>query len=78
MYQLLKYLVKLQLVNFKIKNNQFQEFDKPHILLQNSTGFLTRLVEETGPAMALTLRKIAEEVCSFCTFIRIIFLFYKK
>ncbi|PNF43102.1 Cystic fibrosis transmembrane conductance regulator [Cryptotermes secundus] len=37
------------------------EYDHPYILLQKKAGYFYRLVEETGPAMADQLLKIAEE-----------------
>jgi ATP-binding cassette subfamily C (CFTR/MRP) protein 4 len=39
-----------------------QEYDHPYTLLQNRNGYFYRLVEETGPAMADQLLKVAEEV----------------
>lgn len=38
------------------------EFDLPHILLQNKHGFLSKMVEQTGPSTAELLRNVAEEV----------------
>lgn len=38
------------------------EFDHPHILLQNQTGFLYGMVQKTGKAMAEALMMIAEQV----------------
>ncbi|XP_049948143.1 ATP-binding cassette sub-family C member 4-like [Schistocerca serialis cubense] len=37
------------------------EYDHPHILLRNPSGFLSRLVEETGTAMAEQLRGVAKQ-----------------
>lgn len=37
------------------------EYDHPHILLKNPTGFLSRLVQETGPSMAEQLRNVAKQ-----------------
>ncbi|XP_063224515.1 ATP-binding cassette sub-family C member 4-like [Bacillus rossius redtenbacheri] len=37
------------------------EFDQPHTLLQNKSGFLWRMVQETGRNMADTLLKMAEK-----------------
>ncbi|XP_063224304.1 ATP-binding cassette sub-family C member 4-like [Bacillus rossius redtenbacheri] len=37
------------------------EFDQPHILLQNRSGFLWSMVQETGKAMAETLTRMAEK-----------------
>lgn len=39
----------------------FQEFDTPYNLLQRENGFLTKMVQQTGPSMAEQLRKIAED-----------------
>ncbi|XP_011505353.1 PREDICTED: probable multidrug resistance-associated protein lethal(2)03659 [Ceratosolen solmsi marchali] len=36
------------------------EFDHPHILLQKESGYLKSMVNETGPAMAISLMGIAE------------------
>lgn len=38
------------------------ELDHPHILLQDPDGFLSRMVERTGTAMADHLKKVAHEV----------------
>ncbi|XP_063224305.1 ATP-binding cassette sub-family C member 4-like [Bacillus rossius redtenbacheri] len=37
------------------------EFDQPHILLQNRSGFLWSMVQETGKAMAEMLTRMAEK-----------------
>ncbi|XP_049772356.1 ATP-binding cassette sub-family C member 4-like [Schistocerca cancellata] len=37
------------------------EYDHPHILLKNPNGFLSKLVEETGQAMAEQLRNVAKQ-----------------
>lgn len=42
------------------------EFDHPHLLLQNSRGSFSRLVAQTGSAVAENLRSIAEQ--SFQTY----------
>ena len=42
-----------------------QEFDHPHILLQNENGVLYQMVEETGHTMAESLLKIARTVSNF-------------
>lgn len=39
-----------------------QEFGHPHVLLQDKGGAFWRMVEQTGPAMAETLRRIAQQV----------------
>lgn len=36
------------------------EYDRPHLLLQNPNGYLSGMVSETGPAMELQLRAMAE------------------
>lgn len=38
------------------------EFDHPYRLLQNSEGYLKKMVDQTGPVMAETLTRIAREV----------------
>ncbi|XP_076634046.1 putative multidrug resistance-associated protein lethal(2)03659 [Colletes latitarsis] len=35
------------------------EFDAPHVLLQKNTGYLTKMVNETGSAMAEALKEVA-------------------
>lgn len=41
---------------------ELQEFDMPHILLQNPNGIFTDMVKKTGPGTSETLRRIAKEV----------------
>ncbi|XP_022909501.2 probable multidrug resistance-associated protein lethal(2)03659 [Onthophagus taurus] len=36
------------------------EFDHPHKLLQNSDGYFSKMVDETGPSMSANLREIAK------------------
>lgn len=38
------------------------EFDHPHILLKDSKGFFTAMVDQTGKSTADSLKKIAELV----------------
>lgn len=38
------------------------EFDHPHVLLQNKSGYLYSMVQQTGKTMAEVLIKIAENV----------------
>lgn len=38
------------------------ELDHPYILLKNKLGYLTTMVNRSGPSMAEHLRKIAQEV----------------
>lgn len=38
------------------------EFDHPHILMKNKLGYLTSMVNRTGPGMAENLKSIAKEV----------------
>ena len=38
------------------------EFDHPHVLLQKNNGHFTKMVQQTGSAMAEHLKKIAEKV----------------
>ncbi|XP_030767940.1 multidrug resistance-associated protein 4-like isoform X2 [Sitophilus oryzae] len=40
---------------------QAVEFDHPHILLQNNTGYLSELVRKTGTGTAASLKKIAKQ-----------------
>ena len=40
------------------------EFNHPHVLLQEEDGYFSKMVAETGPAMALQLKQIAEEFYS--------------
>lgn len=37
------------------------EFDHPHLLLQDSEGYFTKMLNETGPSMTQTLRSLAYE-----------------
>jgi hypothetical protein len=41
---------------------KFQEFDHPHLLLQNKNGFLFDMVQQTGKGMIETLTKKAKMV----------------
>lgn len=43
---------------------KLMEMDHPHILL-NKRGYLSEMVERTGPGMAASLRKMAEKVTPF-------------
>lgn len=45
-----------------MESGEAVEFDHPHILLQKNDGYLTKMVEQTGEAMAEQLRKMAEKV----------------
>lgn len=38
------------------------EFDHPHVLLQNRKGYFSKMVAETGAAMAPMLHEMAKEV----------------
>lgn len=40
---------------------QAHEFDHPHELLQNPTGYFSNMVRETGSELEKRLRKIAED-----------------
>ncbi|XP_018576132.1 probable multidrug resistance-associated protein lethal(2)03659 isoform X2 [Anoplophora glabripennis] len=40
---------------------QAVEFDHPHQLLQKPHGFFTKMVQQTGPRMEATLRKVAKD-----------------
>lgn len=40
------------------------EFDHPYVLLQNTDGFLYKMVLETGPAMTEQLIDIAAQTCA--------------
>lgn len=40
---------------------QAVEFDHPHQLLQDSSSYFCRMVDETGPELAKRLRKVAED-----------------
>jgi hypothetical protein len=39
-----------------------QEYDHPHILLQNPDGYLQKMIAETGSATQNHLRQLAEQV----------------
>jgi hypothetical protein len=39
-----------------------QEFDHPHMLLKNKDGILYEMMQQTGPAMAESLSKMAQIV----------------
>lgn len=41
---------------------QLMEMDHPHILLNNKKSYLSEMVERTGPGMATSLRKMANNV----------------
>lgn len=41
---------------------EVNEFDEPHILLQNPDGIFTDMVKKTGPGTADVLKNIAKEV----------------
>lgn len=43
------------------------EFDHPYVLLKNPTGYFTKMVHQTGPAMSETFRQMAREVSSEIT-----------
>ena len=38
----------------------FQEFDAPSALLQNSEGYLSKLVDQTGPSLRKNLMQMAK------------------
>jgi hypothetical protein len=42
--------------------NTFQEFDHPHVLLQNKNGFLFNMVQQTSKGMIEALTKKAKMV----------------
>lgn len=44
---------------------EIQEFDAPHILLQDPIGLFTDMVKKTGPGTSESLKKIAKEVIRF-------------
>lgn len=46
-----------------------QEFDHPHILLQNEKGYFYKIVQQTGFASATSLKSIAESVRNVCQLI---------
>lgn len=45
-----------------LEAGEIQEFDIPHILLQDSHGLFNDMVRKTGQGTADALRKIAKEV----------------
>ncbi|KAJ1673595.1 hypothetical protein EV182_004926 [Spiromyces aspiralis] len=45
-----------------LDQGQVKEFDEPWVLLQNSDGWLSRMVAETGPETAMMLRSTAKEL----------------
>lgn len=52
------YIYYIHINNFKFN---LQEFDHPHILLQNESGFFSNMVRETGNTSAKNLAAIAKE-----------------
>lgn len=40
---------------------QLVEYDHPHVLLQNESGYFRKLVQQTGKTTANTLKKVAAE-----------------
>lgn len=44
-----------------LKDGQVAEFDAAHKLLQKKESILSSLVDETGPANAVLLKKMAKE-----------------
>lgn len=44
-----------------MENGQLVEFAHPHELLQNSDGYFTKMVDQTGRSMAEHLRNIAQK-----------------
>lgn len=50
---------------------ELQEFDIPHILLQNSNGIFTDMVKKTGPGTSEALRKIAKDVSKLYFLLRL-------
>lgn len=47
-----------------LDNGTIQELDSPFTLLQNKEGALYRMVQQTGPAEAAALLKLARQVRS--------------
>uniref|UniRef100_A0A1X7SKK8 ABC transporter domain-containing protein n=1 Tax=Amphimedon queenslandica TaxID=400682 RepID=A0A1X7SKK8_AMPQE len=47
-----------------LSSGELIEFDEPHMLLNQSSSYLSKLVEQTGPANAERLRNMAME--SYC------------
>ena len=45
-----------------VSGHCFQEYDHPYILLQRRNSYFYKLVQETGPAMADQLLKVAQQV----------------
>lgn len=46
----------------KLHTKIYQEYDHPHILLQNPEGLLTSMIGHTGKASSEILRRVAAEV----------------
>ena len=44
-----------------LRSGELIEFDEPHILLNQSSSYLSKLVEQTGPSNAERLRNMAME-----------------
>lgn len=44
-----------------METGQAVEYAPPHQLLQNSEGYFTKMVEQTGKSMADYLRSVAKE-----------------
>jgi len=45
-----------------LSHGQLKEYDHPHLLLQNPTGFLSKMVRQTGAESEQDLRNRAEQV----------------
>lgn len=41
-----------------------QEFDHPHLLLKNENGYLYKMMQQTGHAVAESLFRAAQMVCN--------------